>query len=593
MKRNIFHGISVSAGIAIGRAFFLARKFPQVQAAREISPTQTGTELARLDAAFESTRREIEDAGRRIPPSLKDQTGILAAHLMICRDPKLIQAARQAVKSDFLSAEWALEKAVAAIAESFSLIEDSYIRERLQDVRAVAERIMGHLRGRLASALPPDEPFILLAHDITPADTLELSLKQIIAFATEEGSRTAHTGIMARSLQIPAVVGVGALEEAVNDGDMLVLDALEGLILVNPDQAVLSRYQTQQNKFSAFQATLRRNAKLPAEPPGGFRVAVRGNIETPDEVMAVLKAGGEGIGLYRTEYGFICRVEPPSEEDLFEEYRRLLSAAAPHKVVFRTLDVGADKMLWDQKMLEEANPALGLRGIRYCLRNQDVFRRQLRAILRASMHGNAALMFPMISGPRELHQAKAVLNEVKQELDTSKVPFDRHMPVGLMIELPAAAMTADILAREVDFFSIGTNDLIQYSIAVDRTNKHVSSLHQPLHPGIVRTIKLVVDMAHMAGVPVSICGEMASDPYCLLILLGMGIDEISMAPQAIPGIKHIIRHLDLDECTRLAREAHDAGSIQAVNRLVKLTLAQAFPDELPFYISLLDTGDFA
>ena len=591
MKRNVLHGIAVSAGIAIGRAYFLTRKKSLESFSRSIDPALVGLELSRLDAAFETTRREIGEAAQRIPPSLKDQAGILAAHLMICKDPKLIDTARKAIRDDFFSAEWAVETAVGAIAESFSLIEDVYIRERVQDVRAVASRVVGHLRGSVAAYLPRHERFILLAHDLTPADTLELSLRDIAAFATEEGGRTAHTGILARSSGIPAVVGMSGLEEAVKDGDLIILDALEGLAVVDPDPSSLARYTARQDAFASFQKTLGKNAHLPAEMSQGFRVMVRGNIETPDDVGDLVRVGADGIGLYRTEFGFISRPDPPGEDELVDEYSRVLRAVAPGPVTFRTLDVGADKMLWSQKALEEANPALGLRAIRYCLRNQDIFRRQLRAILRASVNGNAKLMFPMISGLRELRLAKAVLGEVKQELDANNIPYDHGMPLGIMIELPAAVTMADTLGREVDFFSIGTNDLIQYSLGIDRTNRHVSYLYQPLHPAVIRSIKQVMDMAHMTGTQVSVCGEMASDPYCLLVLLGMGVGDISMAPQAIPGIKHIIRRTDIWNCVHLMREVHGATTVEAANRAAKLHMSRLFPEELPFYVSVLDSQE--
>ncbi len=591
MIRQILHGIAVSAGIAIGRAYFLARQDEKAMVRRKIPVDGVEQEITRLMRALESTRREMEETARRIPPELKDQAGIIAAHLMICRDPKLVQTALNHVRERHFSAEWALREAVADIARAFSLIDDVYIRERVQDVRAVADRVTGHLQGRVAARLPEGEACILLARDLTPADTLELSPKRFCSFATEEGGRTAHTGILARSLQIPAVVGVSGLEESVSDGDLVVVDGLKGLLLVNPEQKILAAYEAMQHSFTAFQEQIRLRSSLPAEMPDGVRIAVRGNIETPDEAEAVTAAGGEGIGLYRTEFGFISRTSVPKEEELYEEYAALASKMAPHKVTLRTLDVGADKMLWAQRALEEANPALGLRAIRYCLRHQDIFRSQLRAILRASVHGSIALMFPMISGLRELRQAKAVLNEVKQELETSLVPFDRNTPLGIMIELPSAVMTADALAREVDFFSIGTNDLIQYSLGIDRGNRHVSHLYQPLHPAVVRSIKHVADMAHKEGIPVSVCGEMASDPYCLPILLGMGIDEVSMAPQAIPGIKHIIRNIDLDECRELLYQAHSAATSETVNRILKQALSRRFPRELPFYVSMLDAEE--
>ncbi len=593
MTSVALHGVAVSAGIAVGRAFFLNRNIKAPTQQQRIPPSLFAAEVKRLEDAVQATRREIQEAEKRVPAELQDQAGILTAHLMICSDPKLLESARDRISQQGYNAEWAISEAVDDIARAFNQIDDDYIRERVNDVRAVAARVIGHLRGEALSSLPQGERVVLLAHDLTPTDTMNLSPDTVLCFATEEGGRTAHTGILARSLQIPAVVGVSGLEENVADGDTVILDALRGLLLVNPDQGVIGKYEALQKKFAQFQQAVADKTLLPAETPEGLRVCVRGNIENATEAALVNKNGGEGIGLYRTEFGFISRTVPPSEKELYKEYADLLSSMAPHKVTFRTLDVGADKMLWAQRSLQEANPALGLRAIRFCLRNQYIFRRQLRAILRAGIHGNAALMFPMISGVRELRQAKAILGEVRQELEASKEPFAHDIPVGIMIELPSAVLLADALAKEVDFFSIGTNDLIQYSLGIDRGNKHVAYLYQPLHPAIIRAIKYVADMAHKEGISVSVCGEMASDPYCLPILMGMGIDDFSMAPQAIPGIKHIVRGIDLEESRQLLRRAASAATVETVNRIAKQTLSQRFAEELPFYVSVLDTEEYS
>ena len=590
ITRKVLHGIAVSAGIAIGKAFFLQRENENAYA-KTVSPLSLESEIMRMEAAFYAVRTAIEKVKNRLDPTQREQHGILAAHLMICRDPKLLNAAKKNILDKDLTAEEAVIEAVDSISAVFNSLDDAYFRERVEDVKAIGSKVVAQLTGRQAMLFPEDEAVILLAHDLTPSDTLALPLDKVLAFATEEGGRTGHTGILARSMQLPAVVGINCLAETIEDGDTVILDALRGLVLINPDQAVISRYESIQKSYNTFQQTIADNAALPSETPDGLRVAVRGNIEIPHEAERVIKNGGEGVGLYRTEFTFITCPSVPLENQLYKEYTELLTRMAPHKVTFRTLDVGADKMHWSQKNLQEANPSLGLRAIRFCLRNQDMFRRQLRAILRASVHGNAALMFPLISGVKELRQAKAILNEVKQELEASGVPFDRDLPLGIMIELPSAVMTADALALEVDFFSIGTNDLIQYTLGIDRVNKHVAYLYQPLHPAIIRGIKLVADAAHQNGISISVCGEMASDPYCLAILLGMGIHDFSMAPQAIPGIKHVIRDIDIDECRHLLRQVIDAPTVEAVNRIAKQTLSQRFSKELPFFLSVLDTEE--
>ena len=590
--RKVLHGVAVSAGIAIGRALFLNRNADaDAYVAGLTPPDMVEAEIARLEKAVLATENELREACSRIASKQDEQFGILTAHLMICRDQKFLETARTGIRERALPAEAALAEAVESFARIFNAIDDIYFRERISDVRAIAAKVTAYLRGKVVSTLEGTERLILLAHDLTPADTLALPLDRIRCFATEEGGRTSHTGILARSLQLPAVVGINGLEEAVADGDTVIVDALKGLLLINPDQATISKYLNLERRYATFLRDVDSHAALPAETPEGLRIDVRANIESPGDAGQVITNGGDGVGLYRTEFGFITRTEMPQEQDLYAEYADLLSAMAPHRVTFRTLDIGGDKMHWAQRDLRETNPALGLRAIRFCLRNQYVFRRQLRAILRASVHGNAALMFPLISGVRELRQAKAILNEVKQELDTSNVPYDRSIPTGIMVELPSAVMTAEALAREVDFFSIGTNDLIQYTLGIDRVNKHVAYLYQPLHPAIVRSIKLVADAAHQTGISVSVCGEMASDPYCLAILLGMGIADFSMAPQAIPGIKHIIRNIDIDECRALLRQVSSAATIETVNRMAKQALSQRFTEELPFYLSALDTEE--
>lgn len=590
MARGILYGIAVSSGISIGKAFFMNRS-RQAAVHEIIPPGAAESEVARLEEAARLVAHDLDAARAQMPPELRDHAAIIDSHRMICQDPKLLGDAANRVRQQNIAASWALEQAVEAIALAFGAIDDPYIRERVQDVRAVAERIHARLAGSARELRVTGERMVLLAHDLTPADTIELQVTKIMSFSTAEGGKTSHTGILARSLQIPAVVGVSGLEEATNDGDLVIIDALRGRILIDPDEHELAEYTDLKYQFENYQKSIRRQSTLPAETLDGYRIEVQSNIELLEEVPQVLDNGADGVGLYRTEYAFLARRKMPSEQDLCDEYSQVASLMAPRQVVFRTLDVGADKMLREQTRMEEPNPALGLRAIRFCLRHQDVFRRQLRAILRASVHGNVSLLFPMISGLQELQQAKHILNEVRQEMDAEGTPHAHDMPVGVMIELPSAVLIADALAREVDFFSIGTNDLIQYSLGIDRGNKHVSYLYQPLHPAIVRSIKLVVDSAHRAGISVGVCGEVASDPFCLPILLGMQIDSISIAPQAVPGIKHIIRNTNMEECKELMRDVLQAVTVSTVNRMVKETIYNRFPEELTFFSSMLDTDD--
>lgn len=591
MTREILHGVAVSAGISIGKAFFLNRQSRRHIPRETIPASQVECEINRLTAASNKVRDEFEVARAKVPEELREHGAIIDSHLMICQDPKLMQAAATRVRERGITAEWALEQSVESIAAAFSAIDDPYIRERIQDVRVVAERIMQRLLGSQGIARALDERMVLIAHDLTPADTIELEQDKIMSFATCEGGKTSHTGILARSLQIPAIVGVEGLEECVRDGELVIIDALRGRILVDPSEDDLATYSDLKYQFENYQKSTTRQCKLPGETVDGFRLDIQANIELADELQSVLDNGGEGVGLYRTEYAFLNRKQMPTEEELFIEYSTIAKSLAPAKVTLRTLDVGADKMMNTQEQLDEPNPALGLRGIRYCLKNQDLFRMQLRAILRASVHGNVAVMFPMISGLKEVRQARYQLNMVRQELDEKGIPYNPNMPVGIMIELPSAVMISETLAQEVDFFSIGTNDLIQYSLGIDRANKHVSYLYQPLHPAIVRSIKYVVDAAHRAGIEVSVCGEVASDPYCIPILMGMQIDGVSIAPQAIPGIKRIIRQVNMEECKQLLREVLSHATVSKINRKVRQTIFKRFPEELTFFASLLDQDD--
>ncbi len=586
MARAILHGTAVSSGIAVGRGFY--RNHRPGPAPHILVPLESvETEALRLEDAANAVAAEFERAKASLPASLHDQTDLIDSHLLICRDPKLTGEALDRVRAQRMNAEWALEESVARIAEMFERIPFPYIRDRIQDVRAVADRIVRHLADAASFPETGGEKGVLLAHDLTPADSLGLSPQRLLAFITEQGGKTSHTGILARSLQIPAVVGVAGLSGEIRPGDLLVVDGLRGRVLVDPAESELAQAIERQEQFLSYQRRIRVSAPLPAETEDGHRLHVFANMEKADDAETALSAGAEGAGLVRTEYGYIARSTLPTEEELYREYSRLAAAMAPRRVTFRTLDVGADKIFSERRNLNEANPALGMRGIRYCMRHRDIFRTQLRAILRASAHGDTALMFPLVSGVTELRQAKSILNEAKQELDAAGVPFDASMPVGTMIELPSAVFTAEDLARESDFFSIGTNDLIQYSLGVDRDNRHVAHMHQPLHPAVVRAIKFVTDMAHKAGISVCVCGEMAADPLCLPVLLGMPVDAVSIAPQSIPAIKHLIRRSSMDENREMLHHVLAASTHQSINSMVLQSVYGRFPEDMAFFISSL------
>jgi len=591
MADKIITGIPVATGIAIGKAFFVNRNHKAHLPRQTIAASLVPEEIGRLHDAFATVESELSATREQVPAELKDYGLLIDTHILMLKDPKLSGTAADYIKNLGLNAAWALEKAVSDQEAVFGAINDPYIRERMQDVRVVADKVQAKLIGRETDLTAISGRAIIMAHDLTPADTVELKIDKIMGFATVRGGKTSHTGIMARSLGIPALVGVDKLEDSVSDGDLVVIDGLTGKIVVNPTEAELEDYNERAAFFETYTRKIKRRCQLPAETFDGSRVQVLANIELVEEVASVLDNGGEGIGLYRTEYAYLNRTDLPTEEELTEKYIDLAAIMSPRKVVFRTLDLGADKFISAYGELNETNPAMGLRAIRFCLKNPQLFKTQLRAILRASVYGNVSLMFPMISGVKEVRQAKAWLAQAKAELRREGVEYDQNMPVGIMIELPAAVMIAEFLAQEVDFFSIGTNDLIQYSIGVDRTNHHVSYLYQPLHPATLRAIKLVVDAAHQAGIEVSLCGEVASDPFCVPILLGMGIDSISLTPQAIPGIKRIIRQTNMHDCRKLLKNVLECRTVSRINNLVMDNIFKHFPEEVSFFTSLLENDE--
>jgi phosphoenolpyruvate-protein phosphotransferase (PTS system enzyme I) len=588
---RIFQGIPVSAGVSIGKAFFLNRTGQGPLPRQSVPSHLLEEEAARLARAFAGFKEELGQIRDRIPPELKEHALIIDSHLMILTDPKLCGAAAEYVRSLKINAEWALDKAVSDLERTFNALGDEYFRDRIQDVRMVAGRVQGRLAGQGGDLKAIENRVVLMAHDLSPADTAGLEVGKIMSLVTVQGGKTSHTGILARTLGIPAVVGVSDLEEHIRDGDLVVVDGLRGRVTLDPDEEELAELSDLKYQFEAYQCGIMRQCHLPGETIDGYRLKVKANIELLEEVSTVIDNGGEGIGLYRTEYSYMNRRALPSEEELYEEYSDLASIMSPRRVTLRTLDAGADKFISILGAPEERNPALGLRAIRLCMHHMDIFRTQLRAMLRASVAGNISIMFPMISGLREVRLAMAALRQVKSDLRREGLPFNPDLPAGIMMELPSAVMIAEILAKEVDFFSIGTNDLIQYSLGIDRTNRYVSHMYQPLHPAVVKSIKHVVDAAHQQGIEVSLCGEMASDPFCVPILMGMQIDGLSLNPQAIPGVKRIIRQATMDDCKTLLKKVLESSTVSHTNRLVRDVIFQKFPDELLFYSSLVESEE--
>lgn len=548
---HIIHGVPASAGIAIGQAVVIdTRKIERYPKLR-VSEDRVEDELGRFENALQMAQKQITEAIRTLESHhvIREHTLILETHLLMLKDPALVDRVRQLISEDCINAEWALKIALQEIEQAIEAIDDDYIRSRVADTSFVGERLLRNLIGKVTSGFHLAENSIIVAHDLSPADTAMLNKNMVLGFATDVGGLTSHTAIIAHSLEIPAVVGLENASSLVNPGDQVILDGISGVVIVNPSESQILEYQNRARSYLSLELKLKEKAKEPAVTKDGKYIKVKGNLEFKEEVKTVLDHGAEGIGLYRTEFLYLVRKEIPSEQDHFEAYKSVVETVSPFNTVIRTLDLGGDKFYSAlSRTFNERNPVMGLRAIRLCLKETDIFRTQLRGILRASHYGNTSIMFPMISGMEELDRAKEILEETKASLTSEGVPFDENIRVGIMVEVPSAAVIADLLAKEVDFFSLGTNDLIQYSLAIDRGNEYVNYLYEPLHPAVLRLIQFTVDAAHSAGIPVSMCGEMAGREIYTPILLGMGIDSLSTNAFAISHVKEMARKISIDNC---------------------------------------------
>ena len=575
----ILKGIGVSSGIAIGRAHLIERGRVEVEE-RPIKKAQVEKEVNRFRRAVEQSKLQLQRIKEKLlKESAKEHVYIIDAHLLILEDKMLIDDTIKNIRERLIGAEGALKRHMHNLSMIFDRIEDEYLRARKSDIEQIGERVLRNLVGKKHEGLSHmKEKVIIVAHDLTPSDTAQMKKDKILGFVTDIGGRTSHTSIVARSLEIPAVVGLDNVTQQIMPGDIIVLDGMTGVVIINPPKSVFKAYLERSQNYQYFEEELLRFKSLPAVTKDGHSVRLAGNIELPEEIPSLREHGAEGIGLYRTEFLYMGK-KLPVEEDHFETYRKLAEGVAPYSATIRTLDMGGDKMVSHIEWAEEINPAMGLRAIRFSLKEVELFKTQLRGILRASAYGKLKIMFPMISGMQELRQAKGILEEVRKELDSKGIPYDREMEVGIMMEIPSAASIADILAREVDFFSIGTNDLIQYSLAIDRVNEHVAYLYEPLHPAIIRIIKGIVDSAHAAGIKVSMCGEMAGEPAYVPILLGLELDELSMNAPVIPWVKKIVRAMTASEAKKLLRDVMAFSTAAEIEGCVREHMAELFPDE--------------
>lgn len=579
-RENItLKGIGVSSGVSIGRAHVIERGRVEVEE-RPIKSNQVEKEINRLKKAVEQSKGQLLKVKEKLlKEGAKEHVYILDAHLLILEDRMLIDDTIRNIREGLIGAEGALKRHIHNLSKIFDRVEDEYLRARKTDIEHIGERILRNLVGKKHEGLSQiKEKVIIVAHDLTPSDTAQMKKDKILGFITEIGGRTSHTSIVARSIEIPAVVGLDNITQQIMPGDVIVLDGMTGVVIINPSKAVFKAYLERSQSYQYFEEELLRYKDLPAVTKDGHPVRLAGNIELPEEIPSLKEHGAEGIGLYRTEFLYMGK-RLPTEQEHFEIYRNLAEGVAPYSATIRTLDMGGDKPLPYIEWGEEMNPAMGLRAIRFSLKEIDIFKTQLRAILRASAHGKLKVMFPMISGIGELRQAKEILEEVRGEMDSKGIPYDRKMEVGIMMEIPSAAAIADILAKEVDFFSIGTNDLIQYSLAIDRVNEHVAYLYEPLHPAIIRIIKWIVDAAHNAGIKVSMCGEMAGEPAYVPILLGLGLDELSMNAPVIPWIKKIVRGMSTKDAGKLLKSVMDFATAAEIDDCIRGKMAELFPDE--------------
>jgi phosphotransferase system enzyme I (PtsI) len=577
---KFIQGIGASPGIVIEKAYLLERfkvRLPQ----KRIDSAQVEEEVKRFLRAIEQSRDQLTEIKEKIlDPQVRKHSFILDVHSMILNDEMLLQDTVDTIRRKKVNAEWALDLTLEKLDTAFKAIEDEYLRERRSDVRYVSARIFRNLLGKKEDDITKIKgKVIVVAHDLSPADTLQMDLKHVAGFITDIGGKVSHTAILSRSLGIPAVVGLEVATSLINGGDLLIIDGETGEVAINPTEEVSQSFLERKRRTKSVEREILKYASLPAETRDGVRVHLQANIEMVEEIPSAKMHGAEGIGLYRTEILYLNRKDLPTEEEHFQTYRRLVENISPSTATIRTLDIGGDKFLPDYSKNNELNPALGLRAIRFSLKESEIFRTQLRGILRATVYGKLRILLPMISGVEEIRKAKAILEEVKKSLTKGSIPFDPKVQVGAMIEIPSASDIADILAREVDFFSIGTNDLIQYALAVDRINEHVSYLYEPLHPAVLRIIRWVVQSGHQAGIPVAICGEMAAEPTYAMILLGLGLDEFSMNPVSIPKVKKVLRMSRFEETRSLVEQVFQFPTASEIECFVRNWMAERFPED--------------
>jgi len=571
-----FKGIEVAPGIALGQALILESKKPHFIYQFLLNTSEVKKEIEHFKKAVESVKKEFKQLAKSLKKetTFKEVRQILEVYISILSDPMLYKATIKRIKEEKINAEWALLKSLEEIENIFGMIEEDYLKQRVQDVHYVVNRILAILQPKTPSAKQVFSESVIIAHELSPVETIKLSSKTAIAFVTETGGLTSHIAIVAQALKLPAVVGVKEITNFIKPGEMVIVDGLEGEVIINPLAETLQYYQEKQKKYKQYCDEIEHYALLPARTVEGHTLKVMANVELFEEIPSVLKMGADGIGLFRTEFFYLQQKHLPEEELLYEYFSKVVKAIKPHPVTFRTLDMGGDKLGSALKFEKELNPALGLRAIRLCLKQKNIFRKQLRAILRASAHGDIRILFPLISSLEEIKEAKKLLEQAKAELEKERILCKTSIPIGIMVEVPSAVTLINFLIPEIDFLSIGTNDLIQYTLAIDRSNEQVAYLYEPLHPAVLKMIKEIVDVAHQAKVPVNVCGEMAGKPIYIPVLVGLGVDELSLNAQNIPLIKKAISSISFKEAQDLAKKLVTFGSVLEVRECYFNTISK-------------------
>jgi phosphotransferase system enzyme I (PtsI) len=578
-KNLLLKGIVASQGIAIGKVFLVNQDHLELSHYNIATNKEIEKEINRFKKAIEESQSQLLRAKKDInKKKFKEAQYIIDTHILLLQDKVLMDNTIKIIKHEKIDAALALKKTIAGLRTHLAEINDEYMKERTSDIDYIEQRLLRNLAGIKRDIVAKiREKVIIVASDLSPADTANLNVNEVLGFTIDSGGRTSHTAIMARALKIPAVVGLKDITRRVKTGDTMILDGIHGVVIINPTADTLLKYNQKKAEYDEFEIGLLKHKDLPGETIDGFRVKLMANIEIMEELPSVLTYGAEGIGLYRTEFLYLNRKDLPSEAEQFEIYKTVSQKIAPHPVTIRTLDIGGDKFMSHIDVAEEINPVMGLRAIRFCLKEVAIFKTQLRAIMRSSAYGKVKIMFPMISGIEEVRQIKIILSEVKKELQAEHKVFDPDIEIGIMVEVPSAASIADILAKEVNFFSIGTNDLIQYTLAIDRVNENVSYLYEPLHPAVLRLLRNIINSAHDNGIPVAMCGEMAGEPFYMPILLGLGIDELSMNVMALPRVKSVLRSLDYKQSQLVTDSIFKLSTAQEIETLLKKEVKKHFP----------------